>query len=53
MNNAHIDKAEAEKEKIQAKITELTANLKIAAADTRVGIEEKIKELQNQLGNNN
>ncbi len=51
MNNAHMDKAAAEKEKIQAKISELTANLKIAAADARIGIEEKIKELQNQLDN--
>lgn len=49
MNNPSVDKAEGEKEKIQAKIDELKAQLKIAAADARMSIEHTIKELEAKI----
>lgn len=42
MNNAYVDKAQAEKEKIQANLNELKAQIKIAAADVRIEIHRII-----------
>jgi hypothetical protein len=49
MNDPRIDKAMAEKEKMQAKIAELKAQLKIAAADVRIGIQQQIDALQAKI----
>ena len=52
MSNAYVDKADAEKEKMQAKLDELRAQLKIAAADARITIQNKINELEGKVKSN-
>ena len=49
MNNAYADKAVGEKEKMQAKLDELKAQLKISAADARISVQNKISEIEAKL----
>lgn len=49
MNNPHVDKANAQKERAQAEILELKAKLKEAGADARITIQEKIDEVSQKL----
>lgn len=49
MKNAYVDKAEANKEMIEAKIKELQAKMKDVAADARINIQRKIEELRKDM----
>ena len=50
MDNAYADKAAGEKEKVQAKIEELKAQLKVSAADAKIAIQKQIEELEARMG---
>lgn len=49
MNNPHIDKANAEREQLEAKVEQLKAQLKEAAADARITLQEQIDALERRL----
>ncbi|MBW7955493.1 hypothetical protein H3C66_02065 [Patescibacteria group bacterium] len=47
MNDAYKDKADAQREQLEATWDKFKAELKEASADTRIAFKEKVKEVQN------